>query len=313
MESVKISIGGIHAATVAPLKEDFSVDHKVLKDHIADVCSNRGIEGLLINGHAGENAQLSSSEKIDVIKSVREVVSKSIFVTSGLYSENTLDAVREARNAELAGANALLVFPPNGWALGQERKAIVAHHEAISDATQLPLLLYQAPVFAAGMAYDTGTLLELAAIDRVIGVKEGSWEVARYDANLRALKGQDPEFIVLGSGDEHLLVSYMMGSEGSQVSMAAVVPKMVVALWDAASSGDWEKGKHLHNLMYPLSTAIYGATPGGRANSRLKACLKILGKLPSDLMRPPTQPLPPEEYQTLEVALNFAIEGFKNM
>ncbi len=310
--SAKKSLDGIHAATVAPLKNDFSIDHTVLKDHIMDVCSNHGIKGLLINGHAGENAQLSSLEKTDVVRSVREVVSNCIFVTSGLYSENTLNAVKEAGDAECAGADALLVFPPNGWALGQERRTIVAHHKAIASATQLPILLYQAPVFAAGMAYDTDTLLELAAIDGVIGVKEGSWEVARYDANLRVLKKQDPEFIVLGSGDEHLLASYMMGSDGSQVSMASVVPEMVVALWEAANSGTWEKAKFLHDLMYPLSTAIYGASPSGRANSRLKTCLKILGKLPSDLMRPPTQGLPQEEYQVLKKALDFAIEGFES-
>lgn len=305
-------LSGIHASTVAPLKGDFSVDHSALKEHIADICSVRGIEGFLINGHAGENAQLSLTEKTEIIKSVRDVTSKSVYVTSGIYSENTLDAAKEAENAERAGANALLVFPPNGWALGPERKTVVAHHLAIADATGLPQLLYQAPVFAGQMAYDTDTLLELASIDRVIGVKEGSWEVARYDANRRALKAQDPEFLVLGSGDEHLLVSFMMGSEGSQVSLAAVVPEMVVALWDAASSGNWEEAKRLHDVMYPLSTAIYGAAPGGRANSRLKACLKIRGKLPSDLMRPPTQTLPADEYRTLEVALDFARDGFEN-
>ena len=308
--SGKSPLYGIHAATVAPLKDDFRVDHSTLKGLIVDICSIQGIEGFLINGHAGEHAQLSSSEKTEVIKSVCDVVSKNLYITSGVYSENTLQAVKDAENAEHAGADALLVFPPNGWALGQERKTILAHHRAISDATELPLLLYQAPVFAGQMAYDIGTLLELATIDSVIGVKEGSWEVARYDANRRALKAQDPEFIVLGSGDEHLLVSYMMGSDGSQVSLATVVPEMVVALWDAANSGEWEKAKRLHNVMYPLSTAIYGAVPG-RANARLKACLKILGKLPSDLMRPPTQPLPTEEYQTLEAALNFAREGFE--
>ena len=47
--SAKKSLDGIHAATVAPLKNDFSIDHTVLKDHIMDVCSNHGIKGLLIN------------------------------------------------------------------------------------------------------------------------------------------------------------------------------------------------------------------------------------------------------------------------
>ena len=124
--SGKSPLYGIHAATVAPLKDDFRVDHSTLKGLIADICSIQGIEGFLINGHAGEHAQLSSSEKTEVIKSVCDVVSKNLYITSGVYSENTLQAVKDAENAEHAGADALLVFPPNGWALGQERKTILA-------------------------------------------------------------------------------------------------------------------------------------------------------------------------------------------
>ena len=57
--SGKSPLCGIHAATVAPLKDDFRVDHGALKELIADICSVQGIQGFLINGHAGEHAQLS--------------------------------------------------------------------------------------------------------------------------------------------------------------------------------------------------------------------------------------------------------------
>ena len=122
---------------------------------------------------------------------------------------------------------------------------------------------------------------ENASIRRVeIRIKEGSWEVAAYEANRRAVKAVRPDVAVMGSGDEHLMTSWLIGSEGSQVSLAAVVPEAVVALWEAAQAGDWDRARHWNDVLYPLAVAIYRAAPGGRATSRLKACLRMLGRIP---------------------------------
>ena len=59
----------------------------------------------------------------------------------------------------------------------------------------------------------------------------------------------------------------------------------------------------MHEAIYPLAVAIYREAPGQRATARLKACLKILGRIPSDVTRPPLAKLPPEEYRRLEKAL----------
>lgn len=297
------ALTGIHAATICPLKTDFSIDEAVLAEHVRTVTHDTGVRGLLINGHAGENAQLTTEEKRRVIEIVRAATAPEIFVTSGIYSENSLEAAEAAAQAEASGADALLVFPPNGWALGQEIDVVVAHHRRIASATALPLLLYQAPVTAGHMAYPVATLEALIAIPSVIGIKEGSWEIATYEENRRAVEAVRPGLAILGSGDEHLMVNYLVGTEGSQVSLAAVVPEPVVALWDAARVGDWARARALHDRLYPLATAIYRRAPKGRATARLKACLKILGRLPFDGMRPPIQPLDAAEYRTLEAAL----------
>jgi 4-hydroxy-tetrahydrodipicolinate synthase len=170
----------------------------------------------------------------------------------------------------------------------------------------LPLLIYQAPVTAGRMGYPVRTLCALAELPSVAGIKEGSWEVATYEENRRATKAVRPDLAVLGSGDEHLLVSYLIGSEGSQVSLAAVAPGPVVALWNAAQAGDWVRARAFHDVIYPLAAAIYRQPPGAFATARLKACLKILGRLKDDRMRPPGQPLGPEEYRRLEIVLRYA-------
>lgn len=297
---------GVHAATVCPMRADYAIDEEALARHVAHVAAQGGIAGLLINGHAGENALLTRTETRRVTQIVREAVGYSVFLTSGVNAECSLHAAALARDAEDAGADAVLVFPPNGWALFQDADTAALHHRFVRDACGLPIVLYQAPVRAGAMPYPPARLAALASDPRVVAVKEGSWEVAAYEASRRAVRAVRPDVAMLGSGDEHLLASWMVGADGSQVSLAAIVPELVTALWDAAQAGEWAFARRLHDRVYPLALAIYGTAPGGRATTRLKACLHILGRLQDPTVRPPLLPLPAEEIARLTEALGAA-------
>jgi 4-hydroxy-tetrahydrodipicolinate synthase len=107
----------------------------------------------------------------------------------------------------------------------------------------------------------------------------------------------------MASGDEHLLTCMAIGSEGSLVSLAVLVPDLIVALDRAVARSDLATARLLNDRIYPLATAIYGAAPGVHATARLKACLKLIGKLSNDGMRPPLGPLGREEIRMLEAAL----------
>lgn len=307
-QSVQQRLSGIHAATIVPMRDDYTIDESALADHLAVVSRVPGIQGLLINGHAGENFVLTAPEKRRVVEIARSSVRGGCLICSGINAESSLELAAEARAAEAAGADVLLVFPPNSFALGHDPEAALIHHRHARDACHLPLLIYGAPIGAGQMAYDAATLRTLAAEPRIIGIKEGSWEIAAYEENLRLLKTVRPDFVVLGSGDEHLLASYMIGSAGSQVSLAAVVPELVVALWQASQRGAWDEALALHNRLYALAVAIYRDAPGGRATARLKACLMIKGQLTSAALRPPQPPVSPAEMLRLEAALSQCVQ-----
>ncbi|MBP0112111.1 dihydrodipicolinate synthase family protein [Bradyrhizobium vignae] len=303
MRTFSDRLRGIHAATIVPMTPDFEIDEAQLANHLASVSSTRGINGLLVNGRAGENFVLSLAEKRRVVELARQHAPKDCLIVSGVNHESSLEAAREAAALEQAGADGLLVFPPNSWALGHADDCVIEHHRRIRDATTAPLMLYAAPVGAGAMAYAPPLLTRLVADPRFVAVKEGSWEVAAYEQNLRLIRKLRQDFVVLGSGDEHLLTSYLVGSAGSQVSLACVVPELVVGLWNAAEAGDWERARAAHEKLYPLAVAIYRDAPGGRATVRLKACLKRLGRLSCDAARPPQPAATPGELKALEQAL----------
>ncbi len=297
---------GIYAATIVPMHEDESIDFDALASHIESVLRTDGIRGLLINGHAGENLALTLDEKRRVVQCVREVMGPDRRLISGVYSESSAMAAEEAAAMEAAGADVLLVFPPFSWALAQMQDVIVAHHRRIIEATRLPVMLYQAPVGAGKLSYSPDTLRALLALERVAGIKEGSWETARYEANYRLVREHAPAVRIMPSGDEHLLSTFMLGGDGSQVSIAAIVPETVVALWDAVRQGDMARALREHARLYPLVLAVYGTEPGARATARLKTCLHLLGRIPTSVVRAPMTASGSEERALLQRALRDA-------
>lgn len=295
---------GIHAATICPMDSDARIIDAELSDHISTVTNVSGIRGLLLNGHAGEGAMLDLAERARVVEIARESSPEGCVITAGVTAESTRVAMEEAVASARAGADAILVFPPNHWAGGVDEEIVVEHHKAIADACGLPVVLYKAPVTSGPMSYSPALLKALLeSVDAIAAIKEGSWEVASYEATWRLTGAVRPDVAVLGSGDEHLLTSYLIGSLGSQVSLAAVIPETVVALFDAAQSNDWVEARKQHEQLYALSVAIYRDTPGYLATARLKACLKILGKITSDTVRRPMRQLNESEIAKLRSVL----------
>lgn len=300
------SINGIYAATVCPLNKSYQIDENALAIHLEKISNVNGIVGLLINGHAGENATLTRSEKLRVIEIANEVCGSRSIIVSGINCENSYVAQQEVNDAKIGGADISLIFPPYSWALSHTTEMAVNHHRIANEQAKMPLMLYQAGVNAGGMAYSSETLEALVSLPEVVGIKEGSWETSAYEANRTLVKRVAPHVAVMASGDEHLLTCFALGSEGSLVSLAIVIPELIVALDRAVTNSDLETARQLNERIYPLATAIYGVAPGCHATARLKACLKILGIFDNDTVRPPIGSLPRHEIAMLEHALKAA-------
>ncbi|TSH98797.1 dihydrodipicolinate synthase family protein [Verticiella sediminum] len=291
---------GIYAATLCPLQDDGMLDEAALADHLDACMKAPGMHGLLVNGHAGENFTLSREEKRRVTAIAREVCADRGVIVSGVNAEGSLEAQAHVDDARQAGADAILVFPPFSWALSQDEQMAITHHTVANARARMPMMLYQAGVGAGTMAYTPQVLSALAQLPDVVGVKEGSWEAAAYEANWRMLRRVAPHVAMMASGDEHLLTCFVVGSDGSLVSLAAIAPELVVELDQAVRANDLPRAREINDRLYPLAKAIYGTAPGGRATARLKTCLKLLGRIPSDCMRLPMSPPPSGEVRELE-------------
>ena len=106
---------GIYAANIVPLKTDKSIDVENLAKHVREISNVKGIAGLLVNGHAGENFTLSANEQIEVLKIIKQSIKKESSIISGINFEDPQKAARIAKEMLESGANAILIFPPFSW------------------------------------------------------------------------------------------------------------------------------------------------------------------------------------------------------
>ena len=276
---------GIYAATVVPLKKNKSIDLNALSKHVKEVINTVGIKGLLLNGHAGENFTLNKDEQIKVIKISKRFLNSNNKIISGLNFEDPILASKVAIKMIKAGADAILIFPPFSWSQGVSEEMIFEHHKIICNKINKPVFIYQSSIYSGHLSYKKSLLKKLLKIKNIMGVKEGSWDYKSYVNNYKFFKKYKKNFSVMASGDEHLYPCFKYASDGSQVSLAAIIPEKIVELIRLIENKDYFLAKKLDKKILVLAKNIYGRYPPNFATARIKFCLKVLKKIPNDLMR----------------------------
>lgn len=299
---MKISFKGIYAANIVPLGSDKSIDTENLIKHVKEISNVEGIRGLLVNGHAGENFTLSADEQIQVLKIIKENIKKESLIISGVNFEDPQKAADIAKEMLDSGANAILIFPPYSWSQGINTQMIYEHHKIISDATNGPIFIYQSSINSGHLSYTKEILSELTKLKNIIGIKEGSWNTESYIENFKFLKNINQNFLVMASGDEHIYPCFKYASDGSQVSLAAIVPEKIVELITNIENKNFDLAQDLDKKLLILAQNIYGKYPPSFATARIKYCLKVLKKIPRDTMRSSIS-LDDEEKTQLEKSL----------
>ena len=89
----------------------------------------------------------------------------------------------------------------------------------------------------------------------------------------------------MASGDEHIYPCFKYASDGSQVSLAAIVPEKVVELITNIENKNFDLAEDIDRKLLILAKNIYGKHPPSFATVRIKYCLKVCKKIPRDTMR----------------------------
>jgi 4-hydroxy-tetrahydrodipicolinate synthase len=289
----KPDLRGVTVATVLPFRDDLTIDwasYARLLDYCA--CPD-GIAAVFVNGHAGEGGSLSNEERQMVIARTRTQIGNKPLL-AGIIAHSTAEAIEQARHAEAAGADCAVLFPPAplGGGASATPRAPVAFVRAVSEAIGIPVSIFQYPV-ASGFGYSPQTLAEMAALDRVIAIKEGSDTMLAYDENRRAVNGADPEVAFLPSNYNWFLPQLAVGGDGILSGLVSLAPHLFVELWQASVADDLKSMRAVNERLYPIVKSIYGLAPIVDMHTRMKVGLKTLGLIRNADPRPPLLPVLP--------------------
>ena len=254
-----------------------------------------GSTGLVPVGTTGESPTLTHEEHEIVVEEVVKTAAGRVPVIAGAGSNNTLEAIRFVEFAKKVGADAALVVTP--YYNKPTQRGMVAHFTALHDCADIPIFIYNIPGRSI-VDMSPATMGELAKLDRIIGVKDATGDLARVSQQ-RASCGAD--FIQLSGEDATALGFNAHGGVGCISVTANVAPKLCAEFQQATLAGDYSKALAYQDKLMPLHEAIFiepGLVGAKYALSKLGLC--------SEEVRSPLTGLEDSTKATIDAAMAHA-------
>ncbi|UTG72480.1 4-hydroxy-tetrahydrodipicolinate synthase [Neisseria subflava] len=241
---------GSLVALITPMNQDGSINYEQLHDLI-DWHIENGTDGIVAVGTTGESATLPVEEHLAVIEATVKHVNKRVPVIAGTGANNTVEAIALSKAAEQAGADYTLSVVPYYNKPSQE--GIYQHFKAIAEATSIPMIIYNVPGRTV-VSMSNDTILRLAEIPNIIGVKEASGNIG----NNIELINSVPEGFAVFSGDDPTGLPFMLcGGHGVVTVAANVAPKLFADMCRAALEGDIATARRLNEQLIPIYNTMF--------------------------------------------------------
>ena len=291
MAAKPLKLRGLFPAPSVPFDQNLNIIEPEFARHISTMGRTEGIGGVAVNGHQGEMLALSATERQRVIELARASLPAHKLVISGVLSSSISEMVQQLREAKDAGADAALVMPPFDFMprriLARSWEAPYAFFSGIAEKNDLPLVIFQYP-FASGIWYNTETMLRLAEIDTVVGVKHAVRHLELYAEQYEALRGK---ISVLAARDAPgLLAKMFVGSDGACIGISNIAPELWAAFVAHCLEDEVKEAKDIFlKRLMPIVTHVWSESVPRRVtySASTKEALVQLGVFSSSRVRPP--------------------------
>ena len=272
---------GCGTALVTPFTAAGDVDERAVR-RLARRQIDGGVRFLVPCGTTGESPTLSRAEKLRVVELVVEEANGAVPVLAGAGGYDTRAVVGLVRDLARAGAAGVLSVTP--YYNKPTPEGLFRHYGAIADATDLPIVVYNVPGRTA-CNVAPATLLRIAEIANVVGVKEASGDLGQIGEICRAA----PDGFRVLSGDDALTLAVMaLGGAGVVSVVSNEAPDRMAALVEQAAAGDFAAARAAHERLLPLMQANFVESNP----IPVKAALADLGLLDLHYRLPMTPPSP---------------------
>ena len=250
---------------ITPFHNDGSIDFNGL-ERLLEHCINGGVDYFVVNGTTAENPTLSKEERYAVLDFVLEKNANRLPVVFGIGGNNTMAVAQEMSAFNVDGVSALLSASPYYNKPTQE--GIYQHYKALSEASNLPIILYNVPGRTSSNISAETTLRLAADFENIVAIKEAS---GNLDQITELVLGR-PEGFKIISGDDNLTFAMLgIGCDGVISVSGQGVPEVFCKVYDEAVQGNWSASKEAHLSLFNLTNLLFAeGNPAG-----IKAVLEI--------------------------------------
>ena len=273
---IQTTLRGLGVALITPFKDDESVDYSALL-RMVDYLTQNNVDFLCVLGTTAETPTLTDYEKQKIKETVVERVNGKIPILLGVGGNNTRGVVDALNKDDYKGVDAILSVVPYYNKPSQE--GIYQHYKAISEATELPLVLYNVPG-RTGTNMTAETTLRIANdFKNVIAVKEASGNITQMDDIIK----NRPEGFNVISGDDGITYPLItMGAVGVISVIGNAFPREFGRMVRLALQGDYANALTIHHKFAELFKLLFvDGNPAG-----VKAMLNAMGMIQNKLRLP---------------------------
>jgi len=236
---------GTYVPLITPFTEQGEIDFTNM-GRLIDRLLRANVEAIVVLGTTGESPTVSGQESAALIQYTVNRVAGSVAVLAGVGSNNTRTSVEQACAATELGVDGLLVVCP--YYSRPTQRGLYEHFRTIAEQVPVPQIVYNIDG-RTGVNIETETLLKLAELPAIAGVKESSDSIDQASEVLMQL----PEDFLVLSGCDHLSFPMLcLGGHGVISTVANVIPETVKAMVDAVLNNDIRTARRLHFEMEPL-------------------------------------------------------------
>ncbi|XP_053472461.1 4-hydroxy-2-oxoglutarate aldolase, mitochondrial [Ictalurus furcatus] len=295
----RLDIGGIYPPIATPFTQKGNVDYQSLDENLRKYGSIP-FKGLVVQGSNGEYPYLTTEERIDVVRRVREALPPSKLVMAGSGCESTRATIQMSESMASAGADCVLVVTPCFYHGRMNSSALIHHYTQVADSSPIPIVLYNVPANTF-LDLPVDAVVQLSQHPNIVGIKDSGGDITRISLIVYKTRSQD--FQVLAGSAGFLMAAYSVGAVGGVCALANVLGQQVCELAQLCTSGQWDKAKELqYRLIEPnLAVTRKFGIPA------LKQAMEWFG-YKGGVCRSPLQPLSEVELENLQA--DFSSNGW---
>ena len=271
-----INLKGMGVALITPFKEDESVDYEAL-GKLVDYQLQNGTDYLVVLGTTAETPTLTEEEKQNIIQLVVSKVNGRIPIVLGVGGNCTRAIVEKLKNDNFDGIDAILSVVPYYNKPSQE--GIYQHYKAISEATSLPIVLYNVPG-RTGVNMTAETTLRIAReCKNVVAIKEASGNITQMDD---IIKNKPENFDVISGDDGITFPLITLGAVGVISVIGNAFPREFSRMVRLGLAGDYDNARTIHHSFTELFNLLFvDGNPAG-----VKSMLNAMGYVENKLRLP---------------------------